>query len=148
MTTDSAVPHLRELLQVMAVRQQWFERSMAAAMGIDRTSLEVVYHLIARGPSTPTEIARAAGMSTAATAQVLKRLEAGGHLQRAKHATDRRKVVIAVAPETEARATRYVEPVIEGLDGLLAATDAETREKISWFLRSVADVYARALPET
>ncbi|MET1071787.1 MAG: MarR family transcriptional regulator, partial [Umezawaea sp.] len=129
------------------VRQQWFERSMAAALGVDRTSLEVVYHLIARGPSTPTEIARAAGLSTAATAQVLKRLEAGGHVQRAKHASDRRKTVIAVVPETEARANRYVTPVIDGLDELLSAADTDTRETISTFLRAVTDVYTRALPK-
>ncbi|WP_146174998.1 MarR family winged helix-turn-helix transcriptional regulator [Umezawaea tangerina] len=147
MTTDSPVPHLRDLLQVMAVRQQWFERSMATALGIDRTGLEVVYHLIARGPSTPTDLARAAGLSTAATAQVLKRLEAGGHIRRAKHDSDRRKMVIAVDPGTEALANRYVAPVIEGLDGLLGAADADTREKISSFLRGVADVYTRALPE-
>ena len=44
-------PQVGQLLQELNVRQQRYQRSMAAALGIDRTSLEVVYHLIVGGPA-------------------------------------------------------------------------------------------------
>ena len=144
MAEDAQVHQLLELLQQMGVRQQQFERSMADALGIDRTSLEVVYQLIARGPSTPTEVARAVGMSTAATAQVLKRLDAGGHLQRAQHPSDGRKVVISAAERTAAEAERCVEPVIAAVGRLLSGATPEDLDRIAWFLGAMADLYGAA----
>nr|WP_240894979.1 MarR family transcriptional regulator [Kineococcus siccus] len=125
----------------MSVRQQRFERAVADGLGIDRTSLDVVYQLIARGPSTPTEVARAVGISTAATTQALKRLDGAGHLQRTQHASDRRKVVVSAAEATAAEADRRFRPLLDAVEELLGGATAEDLERIAWFLRSMADLY-------
>ena len=138
---EAQVHQLMELLQLMGVRQQQFERSMADALGIDRTSLEVVYQLIRRGPSTPTEVAKGVGMSTAATAQVLKRLDAGGHLERAQHASDRRKVVVSATDRTASEAERYVSPLIAAVGRLLSGATPDDLDAIAWFLGAMADLY-------
>jgi DNA-binding MarR family transcriptional regulator len=141
MTQDAQVHELMATLQQMVVSQQRFERAAADTLGMDRTSLEVIYQLIARGSSTPTELAAAAGLSTAATTQVLKRLDGAGHLQRHRHASDRRKVVISVAEQTTAHAEQLFTPLITALGELLEGATPGDLDKIAWFLRSMTHLY-------
>ena len=72
------------------------QRAITAALGIIRTSLEVVYHLIVGGPRTPSELAWATGLSTAVVTQVVKRLESPGHVATA-----------AGTPQTGARSSSW-----------------------------------------
>lgn len=139
-------PPIRRLLQELNVRQQRYQRSMAAALGIDRTSLEVVYHLIVAGPSTPSELARATGLSTAVVTQVVKRLEGGGHVDRGRHAADGRKVLVTVRPATAAQAAQHIAPLLARLDALVDGLDGHARSVVSTFLADAAATYRETRP--
>ncbi len=135
-----------QLLQELNVRQQRYQRSMAAALGIDRTSLEVVYHLIVAGPSTPSELARATGLSTAVVTQVVKRLEGAGHVDRDRHTADGRKVVVTVRPASAEQAAEHIAPLLARLDALVDGLAEHARSAVSAFLADTAATYRETRP--
>ncbi len=151
MTEDAEVamttgPQVRLLLQELNVRQQRYERSMAAALGIDRTSLEVVYHLVVAGPSTPSDLARVTGLSTAVVTQVVKRLETAGHVDRSRHAADGRKVVVTVRPATAQAAAQRIASLLTRLDALVDGLDEDARSAVSDFLADAATAFRETRP--
>lgn len=139
-------PQIGQLLQELNIRQQRYQRSMAGALGIDRTSLEVVHHLIVAGPSTPSELARATGLSTAVVTQVVTRLESGGHVDRSRHAADGRKVVVTVRPATAEQAAQHIAALLARLDALVDGLDEQARSAVSSFLADAAATYRETRP--
>jgi DNA-binding MarR family transcriptional regulator len=125
--------------------QQRFRREMQDALGVDSTGLNTMIHLATVGSDGPTAIAAALETSTAATSLVLNRLEAAGHVSRQPHPTDRRKVVVAPAPESLASAYECVRPIIDGIDQLSAALTPAERSTVAAFLEGVVHVYEEAL---
>ena len=146
MAADTPGTQIGQLLQELNVRQQRYQRAMAEALGIDRTSLEVVYHLIVAGPRTPSELARATGLSTAVVTQVVKRLEAAGHVDRDRHAADGRKVVVTVRPATADQAAEHIAPLLHRLDSLVDGLDDAARASVSTFLADAAATYRETRP--
>lgn len=137
---------IREGLQHLSVRQKDFEKYLAGELGTDALGLETMYHLISLRASTPTALAHSVGISTAAMTLVLGRLEAAGHIRRAPHPSDRRKVVITADPATEALAYRLVTPVIGGLDDLIHALDDHDRAVVERFLGQATALYRALTP--
>ncbi|MFJ6654073.1 MarR family winged helix-turn-helix transcriptional regulator [Microbacterium sp. NPDC091313] len=87
---------------------------------------------------TPTDIARYVGISTASTTSLLDRLERMGHIERERHATDRRSVTLRSTPLAAAE----VRNTLGDMHGrMMAATagvsDAEA-EAIIGFLERVS----------
>lgn len=135
---------IRDRLRRLSAEQQDFSRLMAAHLGVDAAGLAAMYVLSTGGPATPTEVARALKISTAATTLVLNRLEAAGHVGRQPHPSDRRKVVVVPAPASVDAAYELVRPVGDGVDALTAGLTADQREVITGFLDRLTDIYQRA----
>ncbi len=125
--------------------QQRFRRQMQDVLGVDSSGLNAMIHLATVGSDSPTAIAGVLETSTAATSLVLNRLEAAGHISRQPHPTDRRKVVVAPAPESLASAYECVRPIIDGIDQLSAALTPAGRSTVAEFLEAVVHVYEKAL---
>jgi len=111
---------------------------------VDTAGLETMDYLISDGSSTPTELARHAGLSTAAMTLVLNRLEEAGHVTRAPHPSDGRKLVVTPSDRSSARARELVAPLVDGLRQAVDALTPREREAVSTFLTAVLAVYDRA----
>jgi DNA-binding MarR family transcriptional regulator len=103
-------------------------------------------HLIALGPSTPTEMASRLEISTAAMTLVLNRLEAAGHVRRERHPTDGRKLVVTAAERSVGEARDRILPLIEGVEELIASLDDDERATVGRFLDRLLAVYDEATP--
>lgn len=125
--------------------QQQLRRLMQNALGVDSAGLNTMIHLAKVRTDTPTAIAGTLDTSTAATSLVLNRLEAAGHISRQPHAHDRRKVVVAPAPESLASAYECVRPIIDGIDHVSASLTPAERSTVAGFLEAVVHVYEEAL---
>ncbi|MFZ7088806.1 MarR family winged helix-turn-helix transcriptional regulator [Curtobacterium sp. RRHDQ10] len=135
---------IRARVQQVAVRQQRFERHLAAALDVDATGLEAMDHLITVGPATPTELARRLEISTAAMTLVLNRLEARGHVTRARHPSDGRKLVVTAVERSSDLAYEHVLPMIEGIEAVIADMSAPERATVQSFLDRLIEVYDAA----
>lgn len=133
---------LREVIQLSDV----FERSLARELTVNKTDLEAMEHLIQHGPSSPTELARALGISTAAATVVVDRLTKVGHVTRQPHPTDRRAVSVVPAAASIARAFQHLMPMIMGIDAVIRDYTQEQQDVITGYLRRVVHVYRGSIP--
>lgn len=86
-----------------------FHSAVAARVGLNVTDYKCSDILFRVGPTHPGRLAELTGMSTAATAQVLARLERAGLIRREPDPTDRRRTVIH--PITDSPAHRDISAV-------------------------------------
>lgn len=123
-----------------------FERSLARELTVNPTDLQAMEHLIQHGPTSPTELARALGISTAAATVVVDRLTKVGHVSRERHPTDRRAITVVPAEASVARAFEHLMPMILGIDGVIRRFTPEQQEVITDYLREVVRVYRGSIP--
>lgn len=132
---------LRARVQQIAVRQEAFERHLGRQLAVDVNGLRAMDHLLTSGPSTPTELADRLDISTAALSLVVQRLEAAGHVERAPHPQDGRKVVLTPAAGSAARAQALVAPLIAGVEAVIGEMSSADRAVVQTFLDRLLDVY-------
>ncbi|QEE60267.1 MarR family transcriptional regulator [Salinibacterium sp. dk2585] len=135
---------LREVIQLSDV----FESSLARELTVNKTDLEAMEHLIQHGPTSPTELARVLGISTAAATVVVDRLSRVGHVTRQPHPTDRRAVSVVPADASIARAFQHLMPMIMGIDGVIRDYTPEQQDVITDYLRKVVHVYRGSIPSS
>lgn len=132
---------IADQVRALTLRQQRLEKQLSSLLGTDVAGLDVLSHLIATGPATPTDLARHLGISTAATTLVLRRLEAAGHITREPHSTDGRKLLVKPVDASAARASRQVAPLTRAVEQLTSTLDAEQRRTVTEFLGQVIACY-------
>lgn len=135
------------LVQEVIGLNKAFESATARDMGVNGTDMAALGEVMMSGPLSPTQLARRLSVSTAAVTTIVDRLEAGGHVVRAKHPTDRRAVLVTPTPESVARAMRDLMPVAQAIDSALDEFDDAEREVIARYLTAVTVQQAAALPE-
>ncbi|EYT57905.1 MULTISPECIES: MarR family winged helix-turn-helix transcriptional regulator [Microbacterium] len=135
---------IRSRVQQLTMRQQRFERSVAKQLELDAPGLEVLDHLISRGPATPTELAHRIEISTAAMTLVLNRLEDRGHVRRDRHPSDGRKLIVTASDDAAADAERLVAPLIDEVEAQIAAMSAQERATVATFLDGLIGAYDRS----
>lgn len=81
-------------------------------MKLNQTDMRALHYLIVCAHSgtiaTPGAIAVHLGISSASTTKLLDRLEAGAHITRSPHPSDRRALAITITPETHEAAMNTV----------------------------------------
>ncbi len=95
---------------------------IAANLGINRSDLRCLYHLVESSLATPTELATSVGLTSGSVTTMLDRLESQGLIHRARSSADRRSVAISIPPHEHARITSIIEEkfaVIRAEFGLL-----------------------------
>jgi DNA-binding MarR family transcriptional regulator len=132
---------LRARLQQLSVRQQRFQKYLAESLRVDQPGLEAMSKLMSTGPSTPSELARRVGLSTAAMSLVLNRLESAGHISRQRHPSDGRKLVVTASEESSEQAQDRLLPMIEGVEELVGSLNARERATIEAFLDRLIAIY-------
>lgn len=135
---------IRGHVQQLTLRQQRFDRFLSRELAVDHAGLETMDYLISDGSSTPTELARRTGLSTAAMTLVLNRLEQAGHVRRERHPSDGRKLVVTPAERSADQAEHLVEPLIAGVETVIAGLTAEQHHTVEAFLAALINVYDRA----
>ena len=132
---------LRARLQQLGLRQRHLEKGLAAALRTDVSGLEVMDHLVALGPTTPSALAARLGTSTAAMSLVLNRLERAGHITRQRHPEDGRKLVVTASSASTDRAWALISPHTGAVDRLIAGYTPEQQDLVEGFLDAVLDLY-------
>ncbi len=133
------------LRNIMELGDQ-FEKHLAKELGVNRTDLEAMEHLIMAGPLSPTEIANRLEISTASVTTSVDRLTAMGHTVRGPNPKDRRSVLVSATPESTKRARSILYPMIFRVDGVLDEFSAAEREVIERYLSRVEATYHQILP--
>jgi DNA-binding MarR family transcriptional regulator len=88
-----------------------FGQAVAGKVGLSSSDLECLDFLNIEGRVTAGRLAELTGLTTGAITGVVDRMEKAGLVRRERDADDRRKVFIAIVPESIARIGRFYEPL-------------------------------------
>jgi DNA-binding MarR family transcriptional regulator len=86
-------------------------------------------------PLGPAELSARLGISTGSGTELVDRLERTGHLRRARHPTDRRRVGLHATDEAVARVLSALRPLFDDLDDLAEGFSDAEQDAIIRYLR-------------
>src|SRR6201996_8402638 len=76
----------------------FFNSQAAEKVGLSLTDSQMIHTLQLYGPSTPTRLAAATGLSSGGVTVALDRLEKGGYVRREANPADRRSLLVTLIP--------------------------------------------------
>ncbi|QFZ19390.1 MarR family winged helix-turn-helix transcriptional regulator [Saccharothrix syringae] len=145
---------LVRLLRQLTVETDRFAEIFGERQRMHRTDLNALALIMdARWggePMTPGRLAEAMNLSPSATTSVLDRLEASGHVQRARSAQDRRKVELRVNEKALRLGREFFSPLDEAFTEAWAGFSDADKEVVARFLAVSVDATVAvraALPE-
>jgi DNA-binding MarR family transcriptional regulator len=134
---DDLMDQILDHLQMMGPEIDRMGGAAASSMGLNRTDLRALQVLRASAGLTAGELARALRITSGATTRVIDSLVRSGHVLRATHPDDRRRVVVRLTPE----AAREVDRTFERLR-------RQTRELLSGYADAELHLLNRFLADT
>ncbi|MFE9746916.1 MarR family winged helix-turn-helix transcriptional regulator [Saccharothrix saharensis] len=137
---------LVRLLRQLTVETDRFAEIFGEKQRMHRTDLNALAVIMdarwSGEPMSPTRLAEALHLSASATTSVLDRLEASGHVERARHPHDRRKVELRVSDKALELGRGFFGPLDEAYTGAWAQFGAADRAVIARFLAASIEATA------
>ena len=133
-------PATVEAVQDVASAAHQVRRALARRTGLSDVELSALEHLVSL-PSSPTELARLLGVSTAASTGLVDRLERHGHVERHPHPTDRRRTDVHVTASGRGEIVQHLRPMLTALVELDSSLTEAEREVVERYLRGVVAAF-------
>ncbi|MFE3071454.1 MarR family winged helix-turn-helix transcriptional regulator [Streptomyces sp. NPDC059247] len=129
---------LMEALRIYGGHYAELSRRFAAWLGLHSTDATAVLEIAAaeeRGtPLSPARLSERIPLSTGATTALLNRLEAAGHITRAREHSDRRVVTLRCGGHIQERADEFFGPLAGRLDTAMSHYPPRLLEEFESFL--------------
>ena len=132
--------------QVTLAVQRYRLRAARAGFGVGATEMMTLSQLFATGPCTPTDLAEFVSITTASMTALLDRLEAGGHVVRCRHPSDRRRLLVELSPEARATLAALFAYTGEATASAAGSLSTEELAAVRRFLSELVDAYDRVDP--
>jgi DNA-binding MarR family transcriptional regulator len=135
------------LLRRISVELELARSAFAQAHGFHETDVRALIHLLDAGragiPATAGWLGAQLGLSSASTTSLIDRLEAAGHVRRARSTRDRRKVEVLVTDEAVALGWAFFGPLLTGMVRAMRPFSPAELESVEGFLGAVAGAMGR-----
>lgn len=113
----------RELIrlgEIYGTETAVFQQRAAETLGLGVTDIKALSALLRDGPMTAGQLTGRLGLTTGAGTLLLDRLARAGYIERQPHATDRRKVMVAMNRDRLPTTDQVYEPMAVAFAKLLA----------------------------
>jgi DNA-binding MarR family transcriptional regulator len=131
---------LADRLRRLAWAQFELNIALARALGMGPNDVWALERLRVEGPLGPVELGhRLGGMTSASATALVDRLEAAGHVQRRRHPSDRRRLVVAPTELAEATGDGAFAPLGARLEEAAADLSDEERAAVARYLDRVVE---------
>lgn len=131
---------LGERLRRLAWAQFGLNLALARALGLGANDVWALERLRVEGPLGPVELGhRLGGMRSASATALVDRLEAAGHVERRRHPSDRRRLVVVPTDQAEEAGEEAFAPLTVGLDEAAADLSPEERVAVARYLDRVTE---------
>jgi DNA-binding MarR family transcriptional regulator len=121
--------------------------ALSRALDISVPEMLALEHLDHAGTVGPSELARRLHLTTGAVTALADRLEQSGHLERAPHPTDRRRVLLKRTPKADEDLAREIDPMAQEILKLAERLSEEERQAVGRFLDSFITIIERTTAE-
>ncbi|GGN88369.1 hypothetical protein GCM10010112_71780 [Actinoplanes lobatus] len=129
---------LMESLRIYGGHYAELSRRFAAWLGLHSTDATAVLEIAAaeeRGtPLSPARLSERTSLSTPATTALLNRLEAAGHITRAREHSDRRIITLRSGGHIQERADEFFGPLAHRLDAVMSHYPPQLLEQVEAFM--------------
>jgi DNA-binding MarR family transcriptional regulator len=131
-------------LHQMAVATAAVDSVIARRLGVSSTEYLALKHILAAEPAIgPVELGRLLGMSSGSATALVDRLERSGHLERVRHPSDRRRLVLAATTHARERILAQLQPLTDEMFKLSRRFTPAERDATARFLTLLAEQYGR-----
>lgn len=113
-------------------------------LDVNQTDFEAMEQLIANGPMTAGDLAKAVGVSPGSATVMIDRLVAVGHVFREPNPNDRRGVLVSPNPNSVAKAWKHIAPIVLASENALKEASNAERKAIEKYLEKMLQVYKRS----
>src|SRR6516225_6226789 len=141
------IGEVRGAMRRLSIEIDGLDQRAAEHFGISRTDLRVIDNLRSSGPLTPSQLARAVGLTSGGLSIALERLERIGYIRRSRHPQDRRSVVVEATDAVVPFETAVFGALGSNMNRLLAGYGDEELQTIKHYLEQVATLTAASRPE-
>lgn len=118
-----------------------FNQALADRIGLHPTDVQCLALLdLEEGPVTTGDIARLTGLASGSASRLVDRLEKAGFVHRLADPHDRRRALVALAPDAAARIAEVWETPGKAFAAVLDSYTDEQLETIVGYLRQAAEV--------
>lgn len=121
--------------------------ALSRAVGISAPEMITLEHLDHEGTIGPSELARRLQMTTGAVTALVDRLERSGHVQRASHPRDRRRVMLKRTTKADEDFTEEIAPMAMEILALAESLSDEERRAVGRFLDGFIAIIAQTAAE-
>src|SRR6516225_5607394 len=140
------IGEVRGAMRRLSIEIDGLDQHAADHFGISRTDLRVIDNLRSSGPLTPSQLARAVGLTRGGLSIALERLERIGYIRRSQHPRDRRSVVVEATDAVVPFETAVFAALGKRMDRLLAGYSNEQLQTIKHYLEHAASLTATSGP--
>ncbi|MFZ2012841.1 MAG: MarR family transcriptional regulator [Nocardioides sp.] len=135
---ESVVPEWRrsatlEALQELVDVAGAVSPAVARRAGLSTSELHSLRHLM-EAPQGPGDLAKALGVTSAASSGVVDRLVAHGHAERRPHGADRRRTEVVITDSGRQEVFALLAPMFTALAALDRSLDDHDREVVDRYL--------------
>ncbi|MFB6837584.1 MarR family winged helix-turn-helix transcriptional regulator [Streptomyces sp. NPDC056361] len=142
---------LMESFRIYGGQYAELSRRFAAWLGLHSTDATAVLEIAAaeeRGtPLSPARLSERISLSTGATTALLNRLEAAGHITRAREHSDRRIVTLRSGGHIQERADEFFGPLAHRLDATMSHYPPQFLEQVEAFMADLSTTMDSHLTE-
>ncbi|MGL5864689.1 MAG: MarR family winged helix-turn-helix transcriptional regulator [Dermatophilaceae bacterium] len=128
--SSAALEALDELVQLAGQ----MPHDVARRAGLSTTELHSLRHL-SEAEMGPVELARALGVTSAASSGVVDRLQTRGHVERRPHPDDGRRTIVVLTDSGRTELFQRLAPMFTALATLDASLDEKERALVERYLR-------------
>lgn len=140
---DDQRERIIEALRTFGEGYDHLARTFAASMGLhstDATALIEILRAEEQGePLSPARLGERIGLTSGATSTLLNRLENAEHIVRSRVHTDRRIVTLQAAPQVQAVAEAFFDPLDQRIGEVMAHHSPEALDQFTTILLQLHD---------
>ncbi|WP_308291162.1 MarR family transcriptional regulator [Micromonospora sp. DH13] len=139
------VAALRDMLRIAGDTRA----ALARRLGIGATDAAAIEHLVASAePLGPVELGNRLGIRSASATSLVDRLVQAGHVARAPHPRDRRRLCLQVTDHAAEQVVEALRPMLVGVERAVGRLSPEQAAATAAFLREMAEVMREYIDAT
>lgn len=127
-------PEVPEALRLLLARTHDVEEALARRLHLGSTDVVALQHLVDHPDAGPADLARLLHIRSASATGLVDRLQEAGHLRRAPHPTDGRRVVLALTDPARVEVRAALAPLIDRIAEVVDGFSADEQHAIARFL--------------
>jgi DNA-binding MarR family transcriptional regulator len=135
-----------ELLRELASVAAQVRPAVARRAGLSESELVALEHLTS-GALGPVEVGRRLGVTSAASTGIVDRLESRGHIRRAPHPGDRRRIEVSITESGRSEVVGYLMPMLRSLAQMDAELSDDERAVVDPYLEKAIASFRAVLDE-